>query len=177
LNEDVPLPRKKSTKPSGPANKVAYPGSFDPITNGHCDIIKRIQPIFGEVTVLISNSKRKNYLFTAEERKVLAEQALQKIPNVKVEIHKGLTVDYLHKHKIGVMVRGLRAVSDFENELAMANMNKKLAPDIETMIVFSSPEHCYISSHMVKEVAEYEGRIRDLVPANVEKALKKKYKK
>lgn len=171
------MPRKKSIKPVKSATKVAYPGSFDPITNGHCDIIKRIQPLFGEVTVLISNSKRKNYLFTAEERQVLAQEALQQIPNVKVEIHKGLTVDYLHKNKIGVMVRGLRAVSDFENELAMANMNKKLAPDIETMIVFSSPEHYYISSHMVKEVAEYEGRIRDLVPANVEKALKKKYKK
>ncbi len=168
---------KGSKKNSGHSLKVAYPGSFDPITKGHCDIIERIQPLFGEVTVLISNSKRKNYLFSAEERKKMAEEALRKIPNVKVEIHKGLTVDYLHKHKIGVMVRGLRAVSDFENELAMANMNKKLAPDIETMIVFSSPEHYYISSHMVKEVADYDGRIKDLVPPNVEKALKKKYQK
>ncbi len=153
---------------------VVYPGSFDPITKGHCDIIRRIQPLFGKVIILISNSSRKNYLFTATERKKLAEDALKEIPNVKVEIHQGLTVDYLHRHKLTVMVRGLRAVSDFENELAMANMNKKLAPDIETMIVFSSPEHYYISSHMVKEVAFNNGAIKDLVTPNVEKALKKK---
>ena len=155
---------------------LVYPGSFDPITNGHCDIIKRIQPLFGKIIFLISNSPRKNYLFTAVERKKLAEDALQEIPNVRVEIHQGLTVDYLHKNKIKLIVRGLRAVSDFENELAMANMNKKLAADIETMIVFSSPEYYYISSHMVKEVAMYKGDVHALVPPNVEQALKMMYK-
>ena len=154
---------------------IVYPGSFDPITKGHCDIIKRIQPILGKVVVLISSSPRKNYLFTAEERKKLAQEALKDIPNVKVEIHRGLTIDYLRSKKFTVMVRGLRAISDFESELAMANMNKKLAPEIETMIVFSSPEHYYISSHMVKEVALYSGDIKALVTPNVEKALKKKF--
>ncbi len=155
---------------------VVYPGSFDPITKGHCDIIKRIQPIFGAVIVLISNSPRKNYLFSAKERKTHAEEALREVPNVTVEIHQGLTIDYLRKNKLTVLVRGLRAVSDFENELAMANMNKKLAPEIETMIVFSSPEHYYISSHMVKEVALHRGDVRALVTPNVEMALKKKNK-
>ncbi len=157
--------------------KLVYPGSFDPITKGHCDIIRRIQPLFGEVIVLISNSNQKNYLFSSVERKKLAEDALKGIPNIKVEIHEGLTIDYLRKHKLTVIVRGLRAVSDFENELAMANMNKKLAPEIETMIVFSSPEHYYISSHMVKEVALHNGDVRALVTPNVEKALKKKNSK
>ena len=153
---------------------VVYPGSFDPITKGHCDIIRRIQPLLGKVVVLISNSRRKEYLFTSEERKKLAEEALKDIPNIKVEIHEGLTIDYLRANKLTVMIRGLRAVSDFENELAMANMNKKLAPEIETMIVFSSPEHYYISSHMVKEVALHHGDVQALVTPNVEKALKKK---
>ncbi len=153
---------------------IVYPGSFDPITKGHCDIIKRIQPILGKVIVLISDSLRKNYLFTAEERKKLAQEALKEVPNVKVEIHQGLTIDYLRKNKFTILVRGLRAISDFENELAMANMNKKLAPEIETMIVFSSPEHYYISSQMVKEVAFHHGDVRALVTPNVEKALMKK---
>ena len=113
-------------------------------------------------------------MFSSQERKKLAEDALKDIPNVKVEIHEGLTIDYLRTHKLTVMIRGLRAVSDFENELAMANMNKKLAPEIETMIVFSSPEHYYISSHMVKEVALHNGDVQALVTPNVEKALKKK---
>ncbi len=174
-----PQKSPKSTHSSGlnSLKTVVYPGSFDPITKGHCDIIRRIQPLFGQVVVLISNSQRKNYLFSAEERKILAGDALKGIPNVKIEIHQGLTVDYLHKNNLTVMVRGLRAVSDFENELAMANMNKKLAPDIETMIVFSSPEHYYISSHMVKEVALNNGAIHDLVTPNVAKALMKKNSK
>lgn len=158
------------------ANAV-YPGSFDPITLGHCDIIRRIQKIFGNVTVLISQSTRKNYLFTAQERKALAEAALKDIPNVKVDIHDGLTIDYVKKNKAQVIVRGLRAVSDFEYEFVMANMNRKLNPEIETMIVFASPEYYYISSNTVKEVAMYSGPVKDLVTPNVEKALKKKFKK
>lgn len=154
---------------------AVYPGSFDPITLGHADIIRRIQKIFGNVTVLVSQSSRKNYLFTADERKELAKNALKDIPNVEVAIHDGLTVDYLKKHNAQVIVRGLRAVSDFEYEFVMANMNKKLSPDIETMIVFASPEYYYIASNTVKEVAMHGGPVSNLVTPNVEAALKKKF--
>ena len=118
---------------------AVYPGSFDPITNGHCDIIRRIQPILGEITLLVARSPKKNGLFTVEERIALAEEALKSIPGVKVAAYDGLTVNYLKKSGVRVIVRGLRAVSDFEYELVMANMNKKLASNIETMLVFASP--------------------------------------
>lgn len=158
------------------ANAV-YPGSFDPITLGHCDIIQRIQKIFGNVTVLVSQSSRKNYLFSAEERKALVEGALKGVPNVKIDIHDGLTIDYAKKNNAQVIVRGLRAVSDFEYEFVMANMNRKLNSGIETMIVFASPEFYYISSNTVKEVAMHGGPVKDLVTSNVEVALKRKYQK
>lgn len=158
------------------ANAV-YPGSFDPITLGHCDIIRRIQKIFGSVTVLVSQSTNKKYLFTAEERKKLIEGALEGVPNVKVDIHDGLTVDYVKKNNIQVIVRGLRLVSDFEYESVMANMNKKLYPDVETMIVFASAEYYYVASTTVKEIAMHGGPIKDLVTANVEAALKQKFSK
>jgi pantetheine-phosphate adenylyltransferase len=156
---------------------AVYPGSFDPITLGHCDIIRRMQTIFGELTVLISRSSRKNYLFTAEERRDLAQVALEGIPGVKVDIYEGLTINYLKENNAHVIVRGLRAVNDFEYELVMANMNKKLEPGIETMIVFASPEFYYISSNTVKEVAINGGPVKDLVPANVDKALQQKFAK
>lgn len=154
---------------------AVYPGSFDPITNGHCDIIRRIQPIFGKITILVAQSSRKNYLFSIEERMQLAREALKDIPGVTVAAHEGLTVDYLRKTGAKVIVRGLRAVSDFEYELIMGNMNKKLAPDIETMIVFASPEYHYVSSNTIKEVALHNGSLKGLVPEVVSKALKQKF--
>ena len=166
------MAKKQKTQP-----KAVYPGSFDPITLGHIDIITRMQRIFGEVTVVIAQSSRKTCLFTAQERKVLAEQALKSVNGVKVAIHEGLTTDYVRRVKAGVIVRGLRAVSDFEYELVMANMNKKLAPEIETMIVFAAPQFYYISSNTVKEVAINGGSVKDLVPANVDRALKAKFKR
>ncbi len=156
------------------ANAI-YPGSFDPITLGHIDIIRRIQPILGEITVVISQHSAKKYLFTVEERKALVEKALEGIPGVTVDVHEGLTVEYARDVAAKVIVRGLRAVSDYEYELVMANMNKKLAPQIETMIVFASPEFYYVSSNTVKEVAMNGGTVRDLVPSVVNKALKKKF--
>lgn len=152
-----------------------YPGSFDPITLGHIDIIRRIQPILGEITLLISSNSAKNGLFNPQERKLLAEAALKGLSGVTVAVHEGLTVDYLKKVKARVIIRGLRAVSDYEYELVMANMNKKLAPDVETMIVFASPEFYYVSSNTVKEVAMNGGSVKDLVPPNVVKALKIKF--
>jgi len=154
------------------SRKVAvYPGSFDPITNGHVDILKRMAPSFERVVVLISRNRSKNALFTPEERAQLAREALKHIPGVEVEIHQGLTVDFMKKIGAGVILRGLRAVTDFEYEVVMANMNKKLAPDIETMIVFASPEFYYVSSNTVKEVVSNGGRVSDLVPVHVAKAL------
>lgn len=155
---------------------AVYPGSFDPITNGHCDIIRRIQPTLGEITLLLAKSPKKQPLFTLEERIALAEEALKGIPGVRVASHDGLTVDYLKHTGANVIVRGLRAVSDFEYELVMANMNKKLSPGVETMLVFASPEYYYVSSNTVKEVALHGGNVKDFVPPGVAKALEAKFK-
>ncbi|UOE99855.1 pantetheine-phosphate adenylyltransferase [Bdellovibrio reynosensis] len=158
--------------------KIAvYPGSFDPITMGHVDIINRIAPFYDQVIVLVAQSSQKQSLFTAEERKALIEQSLPHTKNVKVDIFGGLTVDYMKKANAQVIVRGLRAVVDFEYEMTMANMNKKLAPEIETLLVFASPEYYYISSRGVKEIAVNGGALKDLVPEIVISALEKKYKK
>jgi pantetheine-phosphate adenylyltransferase len=164
--------RKKGEKPMAVG---IYPGSFDPITSGHLDIIRRVQPILGEVTLLISQNSKKQYLFSIEERMNLAKQALQGIPGVTVAVHEGLTVDYAKEVGARVIIRGLRAVSDYEYELVMANMNKKLAPSVETMIVFASPEFYYVSSNTVKEVCQNGGSVKDLVPTVVENALTMKY--
>lgn len=159
-------------------SKVAvYPGSFDPITSGHVDIINRISSLYVQVTVLIAQSSQKQSLFSAQERKVLIEKSLSHLKNVSVEIFDGLTVEYMRKNKAQVIVRGLRAVVDFEYEMTMANMNKKLAPEIETLLVFASPEYYYISSRGVKELAANHASLKDLVPDVVAKALAEKYKK
>lgn len=135
-------------------SKVAvYPGSFDPITSGHIDIIKRISGHYDKVIVLVAQSSTKQSLFTAAERKALIEKALSFLPNIEVDIFEGLTVDYMKTHKANVIIRGLRAVVDFEYEMTMANMNRKIAPDIETLLVFASPEYYYVSSRGVKELA------------------------
>lgn len=156
--------------------KALYPGSFDPITFGHIDIIKRIHKHYDEFVVLVANSPHKKYMFTAQERKELAQKCLQDIENIKVEIYDGLTVDYAKNNKIDVMIRGLRAIADFEYEMAMANVNRALNSEIETLIVFTSPEFNFVSSRMVKEVSLYNGDIEKLVPGEVVKALNSKRK-
>ena len=156
--------------------KALYPGSFDPITFGHIDIIKRIHNHYDELIVLVANSPHKNYTFTSEERKSLAQKCLSGLGNVKVEIYDGLTVNYAKDNNINVMIRGLRAIADFEYEMAMANVNRTLSPDIETLIVFTSPEFNFVSSRMAKEVSLYNGDIEKLVPNEVVKALKNKRK-
>jgi len=159
-------------------SKVAvYPGSFDPITVGHVDIINRISPLYDQVIVLIAQSSQKSAMFPVEERKALIEKALSHLKNVRVDIFDGLTVEYMKKHNAQVIVRGLRAVSDFEYEMTMANMNKKLSPDIETLLVFASPEYYFISSRGVKEVAINGGALNGLVPEIVADAMLKKLKK
>jgi pantetheine-phosphate adenylyltransferase len=153
-----------------------YPGSFDPITLGHVDIIERISKMFDHVVVLVSESEQKSYLFTSKERKELIEKSLSHLKNVSVDIHEGLTIDYLKKKKAQVIVRGLRAVVDFEYEMTMANINKKLDPNLETLLVFASPEYYYVSSRGVKEVARYKGSLKGLVPDVVQAPLIKKLK-
>lgn len=157
--------------------RAVYPGSFDPITLGHVDIIRRLQSIFGGLTILISENVDKKTLFTSEERKFLIEEALGGLKNVQVVVHQGLTVDFMRDIGANVIVRGLRAVADFEFEMVRANMNKKLAPGIDTMIVFASPEFYYVASSIVKEVAFHGGSISGLVPDAVEKALYRKFPK
>ncbi len=155
---------------------AVYPGSFDPITMGHIDIIKRIAPHYDRVIVLVAQSSQKQSLFTAQERKDLIEKSLD-LSNVSVDIFEGLTVDYMKKVKAQVIVRGLRAVVDFEYEMTMASMNKKLTPAIETMLVFASPEYYYVSSRGVKEIAMHLGDLKGLVPKVVIQALHRKFKK
>lgn len=155
---------------------VVYPGSFDPITLGHVDIIQRISHLYDQVVVLISQSPNKASLFSPPERKELIEKSLSHLKNVKVDIHEGLTVDYMKSKNINVVIRGLRAVVDFEYEMTMANMNKMLAPNIETLLVFADPKYYFISSRGVKEVAQHQGSLQGLVPDVVAQALIQKLK-
>lgn len=153
-----------------------YPGSFDPITLGHVDIIERISKMFDQVIILISESSQKNALFTSAERKALIEKSLSHLKNVQVDIHEGLTVDYVKSKNAKVIVRGLRAVVDFEYEMTMANINRKLDPSLETVLVFANPEYYFVSSRGVKEVARYGGSLDGLVPENVKQPLAQKLK-
>jgi len=154
--------------------KAIYPGSFDPITLGHLDIIRRIQPLFSEIVVVVANSQRKQYLFSLEEREALIRENLGSLSNVRIDKCDGLIVDYAEAVGARVIVRGLRAISDFEYEFAMGTMNKKLNAGVETMIVFTRPEYSFVASHMVKEVAHHAGDLTNLVPANVIQALSHK---
>jgi pantetheine-phosphate adenylyltransferase len=158
-------------------NKAIYPGSFDPITLGHTDIIHRIAPLYEELIVVVASSQHKSYLFNVEERTQLIRESLTDLKNVRIENTAGLIVDFARAQGAKVMVRGLRAIADFEYESAMANMNKNLAPDLETLIVFTDPKYSYVASRMVKEVAFHGGDLRSLVPQNVIDALKRKFQK
>jgi pantetheine-phosphate adenylyltransferase len=156
-------------------SKIAvYPGSFDPITTGHLDIIERISHIFDHVIVLVADSNEKKYMFTAQERAKFLRQATEANKKVEVDIFQGLTVEYMRKRKAHVIVRGLRAVADFEYEGTLASMNRRLAPEIETFMVFSRPEYYFISSRAVKEVARNGGELKGLVPEFIISDLNKK---
>lgn len=156
-------------------SKIAvYPGSFDPITTGHLDIIERISHIFDHVIVLVADSNEKKYLFSAAERADFLRQATAGNAKVEVDIFQGLTVEYMRKRQAHVIVRGLRAVADFEYEGTLASMNRRLAPEVETFMVFSRPEYYFISSRGVKEVARNGGELKGLVPEFVITDLKKR---
>lgn len=157
-------------------SKVAVvPGSFDPITMGHLDIIKRASKIFDEVKVVVMNNSSKNPLFNVEERIALIAEVTSSIPNVTVGSFGGLLIDYAVEVKANAIIRGLRAVSDFEYEMQITSMNRFLNEDIETLFMVSNNQYSFLSSSIVKEVAKYSGNISGLVPEAVEKALKKKF--
>ncbi|PKH11094.1 pantetheine-phosphate adenylyltransferase [Planomicrobium sp. MB-3u-38] len=157
-------------------SKVAVvPGSFDPITMGHLDIIKRASKIFDEVKVVVMNNSSKNPLFNVEERIALIAEVTSPIPNATVDSFGGLLIDYAVEVKANAIIRGLRAVSDFEYEMQITSMNRFLNEDIETLFMVSNNQYSFLSSSIVKEVAKYNGNISGLVPEAVEKALKKKF--
>jgi len=151
-----------------------YPGSFDPITNGHLDIATRAAKLFDRLIIGIYEIPDKSLLFTTEERVELAKQAVANLPNVDVKSYSGLTVKFARKVKAQTLVRGLRLSADFEREFEMAMMNKKLFPELELVCLMSSVEHQFLSSSLLKEVASLRGNIDNLVPKLVAKALRKK---
>ncbi|MBC1807163.1 pantetheine-phosphate adenylyltransferase [Listeria cossartiae] len=157
--------------------KIAViPGTFDPITNGHLDIIERAAKIFDVLYVSVLNNSSKKPLFTVEERMEMIKQVTAHLPNVQVESASGLTVDYAAKRGATAIVRGLRAVSDFEYEMQIASMNRTLNAEIETFFVMTNTKYSFLSSSMVKEVAQYQGDIRELVPEIVNEQVQAKFK-
>ena len=151
-----------------------YPGSFDPITNGHIDIAMRASTLFDKVVIGVYDRPIKTLCFTAKERVDLARKAVAHIKNVEVTSYSGITVDFARKIKAHVLVRGLRANSDFEREFEMALMNKKLAPDIEFICFMANLKYQFLSSSILKEIITLGGNLDDMVPPNVSAALKKK---
>lgn len=157
-------------------SKIAVvPGSFDPITMGHLDIIKRASKIFDEVKVVVMNNSSKNPLFDIDERIALISEVTESIPNATVDSFGGLLIDYALEVNANAIIRGLRAVSDFEYEMQITSMNRFLNENIETLFMISNNQYSFLSSSIVKEVAKYKGEITGLVPVPVEEALKKKF--
>jgi pantetheine-phosphate adenylyltransferase len=151
-----------------------YPGSFDPLTNGHLDVLKRATKLFDRVIVAIARNESKNPLFTLEERLALMKPAIAPMKNVRAEIFDGLLVEYAAKHQAQAIVRGLRAVSDFEFEFQMALMNRKLDEDIETIFMMPREAYTFVSSRIIKEIAKLGGDIGPFVPRHVAVALGRK---
>ncbi len=151
-----------------------YPGSFDPITNGHLDVLRRAARLFDEVVVALAVNADKSPLFTVAERKALVVSAVRPLRNVRVDDFEGLLVSYARRKNAVAIVRGLRAVSDFEYEFQMALMNRRLADEVETVFMMPKDEFTFLSSRMIKEIVRLGGSARGFVPRPVELALKKK---
>ncbi|GAH63776.1 unnamed protein product [marine sediment metagenome] len=152
-----------------------YPGSFDPITNGHLDIATRAAKIFEKLIIGVFDTPNKPILFTTEERVELIRQTIADLPNIEVQSFSGLTVDFAKRVKAKAMVRGLRMSADFEREFDMAMMNKKLSPELELVCLMPRVEYQFLSSSLLKEAASLGGDIEDLVPKHVASALRKKF--
>lgn len=155
-------------------NRVVYPGTFDPITNGHCDLVERAARMFDQVIVAVADSQKKGPLFNLDERVALAREALGHVQNIEVVGFNKLLAHFVLEQNANVVLRGLRAVSDFEYEFQLANMNRALAPEIETVFLTPAEHLSFISSTLVREIALLGGDVHKFVPANVVEALKRK---
>ncbi|WP_430522305.1 pantetheine-phosphate adenylyltransferase [Paenibacillus brevis] len=161
-----------------PTPRVAvYPGSFDPVTKGHMDIIQRASRQFDKLIVAVLNNLSKKPLFTVEERKELLAASTSHLPNVEIDSFRDLLVNYMDYKQAHVIVRGIRSVTDFEYELQLASTNHKLNSEVETIFMMTNPKYSYLSSSVVKEIACFNGDVSDLVPSEVEQALIAKYQK
>ncbi len=157
------------------SNIAIYPGSFDPATNGHADVIARASRLFDRVIIAVGRNAQKQPLFSVEERVALLQESCQNMPNVTAEPFDGMLVDFARGHGARVIIKGLRAVSDFEYEFQMALANRHLAPDVETLFLMTSAHHLYLSSSIVKEIARLNGDLTGLVPDAVAAALRGKF--
>ena len=156
--------------------KAVCPGSFDPITNGHIDIIKRAAELFDEVTVLVVTNPDKKCVFSPEERCLLIEKAVEGIEGVKVDSFSGLLADYVKKNGISAIVKGIRSSSDFEYEFQMALANRSLAPNAETVFITADPQNMYVSSSLIRQIAGFGGDVSDFVPKNIVLEIEKRLK-
>jgi len=156
--------------------RAIYPGTFDPLTNGHLDLIKRGLRIFDEIIIAVAPSLKKQPLFTLEERLVFIKTAVKGLKGAKAAVFDGLLVEYARKTKGIAILRGLRFVSDFEYELQIALMNRRLNHSVETVFMMPSEEYTFLTSSIIKEVTSFGGSVKGLVPEEVEKALREKYK-
>jgi pantetheine-phosphate adenylyltransferase len=158
------------------SRRAMYPGSFDPFTNGHLDVVERALDIFEELLIAVAaNPDKRTPLFTAEERVALIRESLQGRPEVEVTTYTGLTVDFARERGIGTLVKGLRAYSDFDAELQQALMNRKLAPNVNTVFLMSSFAHIFVSSSILKDVASHGRDVSEFVPPVVARRLKEKF--
>ena len=157
------------------AVRAVYPGSFDPITNGHVYIAERAAALFDELLVSILLNPQKKASFSVEERQHMTREALSHLPNVRVTAFEGLLVDYLRREQSRVIIRGLRALSDFEYEYQLALMNRQLAPEIETLFIVTEARYSYLSSHAVKDVFAFGGSVQDMVPPGVFRRLRERF--
>lgn len=155
--------------------KIAvYPGSFDPVTLGHLDIIERSLELFDEVIVAVMYNRKKRPMFDVEERVELLRKSTTHLKNVTIDSHEGLLIDYLKRKDLNIVVKGLRAISDFEAEFQMASVNQKLSPGVETVFIMTRTEYMYLSSSIVKEVASFNGDISNFVNNVVSEAIEEK---
>jgi len=155
--------------------RAIYPGSFDPLTNGHLDLIERGSRLFEELIVAVLRNAEKDPLFSVSERRAMLEQMVRPFPNVRVDVFEGLLVEYAERQKAKVLLRGIRAVSDYEYELQMALMNRKLQPQLETVFMMPAEAYSYLSSRLVKEIFRLGGSVHGLVPELVEQKLREKF--
>lgn len=155
---------------------AVYPGSFDPVTNGHIDILERTSKLFDKISVAVVHNVSKRALFSPEERVDYIRESVKHLPNIEVECFSGLLADYIRRKQACAIIRGLRTVTDFEYEMQMAMMNRKLIPYLETIFVMSDSNYIFVSSSAVKEAALLGGNVSSLVPECVEKGLRTKFK-